>query len=114
MLSPQITGYRVNKKEQFCSEFLSYYFQTDSFQFKLNTLAEQTTRKYIGITEQKKLWSPYPPYEEQVKIVEVLLSIDGKIDLNIGYLMKLQNIKQALMQDLLTGAVRVPLEEATG
>jgi Restriction endonuclease S subunits len=50
---------------------------------------------------------PFPPLPEQQKIAEILLQIDQTIEKEQQYKEKLQRIKQGLMQDLLTGKVRV-------
>jgi type I restriction enzyme S subunit len=62
---------------------------------------------------------PLPPLPEQHHIAEILTTIDTYIEKEQTYLNKLQQIKKGLMQDLLTGKVRVipappkPAEAAT-
>lgn len=53
---------------------------------------------------------PIPPLEEQVMIGNILNRFDSKIDKEQKYYNKLILIKQGLMQDLLTGKVRVKVE----
>jgi type I restriction enzyme S subunit len=48
-----------------------------------------------------------PKKDEQLKIIEKLLSIDAKIQTEQAYLKKLQRMKQGLMRDLLTHKVAV-------
>jgi type I restriction enzyme S subunit len=48
-----------------------------------------------------------PPLPEQQRIAEILSQIDQTIEKEQQYKEKLQRIKQGLMQDLLTGKVRV-------
>jgi type I restriction enzyme S subunit len=50
---------------------------------------------------------PLPPLPEQQRIAEILSQIDQTIEKEEHYKEKLQNIKQGLMEDLLTGKVRV-------
>jgi len=50
---------------------------------------------------------PLPPLPEQQRIAEILSQIDQTIEKERQYKEKLQKIKQGLMQDLLTGKVRV-------
>jgi type I restriction enzyme S subunit len=50
---------------------------------------------------------PLPPLPEQQRIAEILLQIDQTIEKEEQYKEKLQKIKQGLMEDLLTGKVRV-------
>ncbi len=50
---------------------------------------------------------PLPPLPEQKRIDSILLQIDNAIEKEQKYKEKLQRIKQGLMEDLLTGKVRV-------
>lgn len=49
-----------------------------------------------------------PPKHEQQKIVEMLSAVDGKVSVNKRVKGKLDLLKKGLMQDLLSGKVRVP------
>ena len=53
-----------------------------------------------------------PPIEEQCKITNVFQSINDKETAVLEKLSSLKNIKKALMQDLLTGKVRVKVDAA--
>ena len=58
------------------------------------------------------MYIPKPPKHEQERITEVLLKIERYGANEYAVLNKLRSIKTALMQDLLTGKVRVtPLLE---
>jgi type I restriction enzyme S subunit len=50
---------------------------------------------------------PLPPLSEQKRIAEILSQIDQAIEKEEKYKEKLEHLKQGLMQDLLTGKVRV-------
>jgi len=50
---------------------------------------------------------PLPPLSEQKKIASILVSIDAQIQSGESNLQQLQQLKKGLMQDLLTGKVRV-------
>ncbi len=50
-----------------------------------------------------------PPLKEQQKIASVLSSIDNTIEEKQRKLEQTKNLKKSLMQDLLTGKIRVPL-----
>lgn len=62
-----------------------------------------------GLNSQivKKLKIPIPLIDEQKKITEIMDNFDRKIYSEQKYLAKLQKLKIGLMQDLLTGNVRV-------
>jgi len=55
----------------------------------------------------KKIPIPHPPITEQREIGKILSNIDILIKTEKKYLQKLENIKQGLMQQLLTGEKRV-------
>jgi len=63
----------------------------------------------FGITKEtiENALIPLPPLPEQQRIAEILSQIDQTIEKEKQYKEKLQKIKQGLMQDLLTGKVRV-------
>jgi type I restriction enzyme, S subunit len=111
MLTPQVTYYRIGKKEVLSNRFLKLYFESSRFQSILEALSSQSTRSYIGITNQKKLLMVLPSINEQQKIVNIIESIDNKLFNENQRLLKLQECKKGLMQVLLTGKVRVKLSE---
>ena len=51
-----------------------------------------------------------PPLLEQQHIAEILSSVDDTIEKEQQTKMELEALKRGLMQDLLTGKVRVPVE----
>lgn len=110
MLTPQVTLYRVDK-QKLIPEYLLYFFQLYTFQIILEGNAKQSTRNYIGITNQKKMWIYLPDaIEEQKELVAPIIKVDKEV---IGKQIKiktLQRLKKSLMQNLLTGKVRVDVE----
>ena len=56
------------------------------------------------------MYIPIPEKKEQQTIVNALKSIDSKIDLGSQKQAENMKIKKALMQDLLTGKVRVKVD----
>ena len=48
-----------------------------------------------------------PPLEEQEAIAERIAAVDDKISDEVAYKQHLQDLRRSLMQDLLTGKVRV-------
>ena len=106
ILTPQVTCYRVNPDANFSSDFLYQYFLSPDFQSVLKARSFQSTRNYIGITEQKNLTIKYPPLLEQCKIAEILGVWDESIDLLERLIGKTRSRKQGLMQQLLTGKKR--------
>jgi Restriction endonuclease S subunits len=70
-------------------------------------LGSGTTFQEISKSNLANIPIPLPPLPEQQRIAEILSQIDQTIEKEEQYKEKLQKIKQGLMQDLLTGKVRV-------
>ncbi|MFB4166879.1 restriction endonuclease subunit S [Virgibacillus sp. JSM 102003] len=64
----------------------------------------------LNATSFRDLLLMKPPLREQKQISKKLSSIDYKIKIEQQKLSKILEIKQGLMQDLLTGKVRVPID----
>jgi type I restriction enzyme S subunit len=102
-VSQDFTG--IIPKKKINHEFL-FWLLNNSKNFFLD-LTQGTSIN--GIT-RKDLMSynfPLPPLPEQHRIAEILTTTDTYIEKEQTYLNKLQQIKKGLMQDLLTGKVRV-------
>tara|TARA_R110002072_G_scaffold302996_1_gene490926 strand:+ start:42059 stop:43381 length:1323 start_codon:yes stop_codon:yes gene_type:complete len=75
--------------------------------------AKQTTNlASINATQVKSFPLIRPTPEEQGMIVERIAAIDGKIGIEKRHVSKLRSMKSGLMQDLLTGKVRVTVDGA--
>jgi len=61
----------------------------------------------------KQINFPIPPLKEQCSIVKKIDSVDDVLAINEEKSVLFSNLKKALMQDLLTGKVRVNLNEST-
>jgi len=93
-----------------CSKKLNNFFLYYLLQLwkpKFEAVAIGSTIKTIGLPYFKKLKIPVPCVEEQQKIVSTLTSIDNNIEAKQKKLAQTKSLKKALMQDLLTGKVRV-------
>jgi len=70
-------------------------------------LGSGTTFQEITKSNLANIPIPLPPLPEQQRIAEILSQIDETIEKEEQYKEKLERIKQGLMEDLLTGKVRV-------
>lgn len=70
-----------------------------------------TTRSEFSIGVLKRFLLPIAETDEQQRIVTAIAAHDARIHTEETYLAKLQLLKKGLMQDLLTGRVRVPVAE---
>ncbi|WP_051412255.1 restriction endonuclease subunit S [Halonatronum saccharophilum] len=107
VLTPQVTYYRISDSSKLNNKYLKYCLDSDKFQRVLTNLSSQSTRSYIGITKQKKLYIIIPPLEEQEKIATILSSVDEYIEEIDRMIEDLQELKKGLMQKLLTGQWRI-------
>lgn len=94
--------------KRFNHKFFEYFFDWDRFQTKIIDYTQGgAMQNLIGINEFKKIGFPKPPLPEQHRIASILSQIDEAIEKEQRYKEKLERIKQGLMEDLLTGKVRV-------
>ncbi len=89
------------------SYFFKQYFQSDIFikQLLLRSNASAQAGVYLG--ELGKIPVVSLPIEEQTKIAEILNSVDDKLEVLLEKKVSYQELKQGLMQQLLTGKIRV-------
>ena len=81
-------------------------------EFYLTKLYESVTgTKQANLNSDNilEIYVPFPSIEEQSRISKQLLKVDGFISNSKTELSKLQSLKTGLMQDLLTGKVRVKI-----
>jgi type I restriction enzyme S subunit len=99
------TMIKIEPMSNLNGRFLFYILKTH---FKeLNTKISGMYLKHVNKSVFENLKLPLPPPQEQQKIVEILSTIDKKLDIEKNQKVKLKNIKQGLMDLLLTGKVRV-------
>lgn len=70
-------------------------------------LATGSTRQRISRKNMEGITIPKPPHEAQVKIADVLETAKKEVQDEKRYKQHLQDLKRGLMQDLLTGQVRL-------
>lgn len=98
----------LRAKEDICNlKFIEYYFSQYDFYKRVDYIIGGTGQKEISKKEFNNLKVVVPFLKEQEKIVEVLLSADKEIELLEQELFELEEQKKGLMQNLLTGKVRV-------
>jgi type I restriction enzyme S subunit len=90
--------------------FLRYCFELESLKryIELHTIGQAV--KGINLKDLRKMPIPKPLLNESDLIAQRIYSIQNIIGSQISYLNKLQSLKTGLMQDLLSGKVRLPVE----
>jgi len=95
------------RPERVFNDFLKHELMSTGFQSQLAQNATGTTAKGIQQAKLMKLLVPLPPFSEQVTVAEALDAHDALIRAEEAYRDKLAQVKRGLMEDLLTGRVRV-------
>ena len=110
-IGPQLTFLRVDPTKM-SSLFLYIALQSGYFKKQLKQLDSGSAMNFFGIGTTEKFIFALPSLSEQAKIAAVINAVFIKLDtLNIK-LKQTSLIKKALMQDLLTGTVRVNNEQS--
>ena len=91
-------------------EFLVYALKQERFRREVMKVATISANTNINQDALSKLFISIPTQEEQQKISSILSSIDKTIEENQRKLEQAKFLKKSLMNDLLTGKVRVPLQ----
>ncbi|MFS1413450.1 hypothetical protein BCU70_17785 [Vibrio sp. 10N.286.49.C2] len=102
-----LVGIQANESK--CNvHWLFYFLQTQKSE--LDSKATKSAQKNINLQVLKPLTVYLPPLEEQSIIAETLSTVDEKLALLEKQKVETQQLKKGLMQKLLTGEWRVPLD----
>lgn len=93
----------INKK------FLKYWLQSHNFTGNLYKYLAGSVRETLKFKDMKNFKIKLPNLAEQTKIAEILSSVDDEIDLLNQKLEQLNLQKRGIMQNLLSGKIRVKL-----
>lgn len=91
-------------------EFLAYAIKTQRDQ--VMKLVSGTTVFHLYGREMANFYFAVPPVDEQRAIATILADMDAEIDALERRLDKTRAIKQGMMQQLLTGSIRLPVPDA--
>jgi type I restriction enzyme S subunit len=100
----------LTPNERVIPKFLLYLLASPRYQQEMLENAGGSTIKHIYITVVDKMLVGVPSVIEQQKLVDIFDSVFRKLELAENKLSKLNDTKKALMQDLLTGKVRVTID----
>lgn len=85
-----------------------YFFASSTGRGTMSTIISGTNIKGIRASELRELKIPQPPPPEQESIAEALSDADALIESLEQLIAKKRDLKQAAMQELLTGKKRLP------
>lgn len=100
-------GLRPKSTDLLYPYFAKFLFRGENFRKDIYPLAQGSTRFNLSKEGVKRIRIPVPPLSEQKNIASILTSIDKAIEGTQKEINKSQALKQSLMQDLLTGKIRV-------
>ncbi|MBO3463378.1 restriction endonuclease subunit S [Aetokthonos hydrillicola Thurmond2011] len=89
------------------SRYLAYWFVANSSRLLRIVTTSTHGTKRLDMHELLEVNLSYPQRKEQIQIISLLDNVERNIELNHKQLLKLRAQKTGLMQDLLTGKVRV-------
>ena len=100
-------GFRVFDTKKICPKYIAYWFRSSIARKTVSFMAQGSTRYNISKSQFLNLQIVLPQIKEQIEIVKILSDMDKEISELNEHLTKLNNIKQGLMQKLLTGKIRL-------
>ena len=84
-----------------------YYFLSESGQQQIRNVTKGGAQATVTIEDIREFTIPYPNLKERTLIAQTLSDIDNEIEQLEKKLAKYQQIKQGMMQELLTGRIRL-------
>lgn len=110
--SPCLLNQRVGKieiKDEEDRNFIFFLMQSDEYMAQLESDILGTDPPNLSPIQAEKFKVPKIPEKERRRIGEIVMSVERVILAKESKLKAVQNMKKGLMQDLLTGKVRVKL-----
>ena len=100
------------KRKLFDPMFFSYYLNSQEGRARLKDIEIGTTMKHINVGDLLHFEVPVPSeIEEQTAIATILSDMDNEIQTLEQRLANTRQIKQGMMQELLTGRTRLPFDK---
>ena len=100
-------GFRFIEDVKINGLYLAYFFRSRQGRELLYSLAQGAIRYNLSKTSFLKLKFPMPKLEEQTAIATTLSDMDTEIVALEQRLAKTRDLKQGMMQELLTGRIRL-------
>ena len=100
-------GFRFREGAEANGLFLAYYLRSREGRELMQSLAQGSTRYNLSKVALLKSSLPLPPLPEQTAIAEVLTEMDAELAALEQRREKTRALKQAMMQELLTGKTRL-------
>lgn len=96
--------------ERVADGFFPYLWQSRTFQIRLQSKAQSSSGLWmINKRDIAREWVALPPKEEQITMVEILDAASENVSALRAQLVTARRVKQSLLQNLLTGKIRLKL-----
>lgn len=108
--TPALLNQRVGRfitSENVNNKYLYQYCFSNYFINKVNELCSTTGQPNISYNQLESIMISLPSTEEQEKIGSILLNVDEKMEEYENKKQRLEELKKGLMQQLLTGNIRI-------
>lgn len=100
-------AYILPNPDKIYSEFISIFLNSSIGRKYADIVAVGNAQKTVTLQQLSSFPLPVPPLAEQKKIIEIISTFENILSISENRLQMLSEIKHGLMQDLLTGRVRV-------
>ncbi len=94
-------------------DWVMYYLKSREGQLKLFGNVKAGSHQNLILDDIRKIEIPIPKIEKQTRIATILSDMDAEIEALEQKLIKARQIKQGLMQELLTGRIRLVQSNST-
>ncbi|MGW5524606.1 restriction endonuclease subunit S [Gordonia sp. NPDC003950] len=101
----------IRPRDSLVSKFIYYQLQSRETERQIEVLTNTSSQGNIGMGEIERIELNLPPRVEQAAIVTALDDIEREISSIRSRLLKSRDIKTGMMQQLLTGRTRLPVED---
>lgn len=98
---------RLNKEVALNIEFLFYFLNSERIKRHIEALSVQGAQANLSLQNIYDLRIELPSYQEQTAIAQILSDMDAEIEKLEQKLAKYRQVKQGMMQELLTGRIRL-------
>lgn len=101
--------FRMNLNEQIIlNKYFYYISQTEMYNNEIKLITKPAVNQAsFTVADFKSIKISVPPINEQIRIVSILSEVDEKVEESEEKKQKLEELKKGLMQQLLTGKIRV-------
>ncbi len=103
-IAQNIVGFRFSKCNSY---FMKYYFDTNIMQSRFESILMSGVQPSIKVTQLIRLEILIPSSSEQERIATILSDMDAELESLENQLAKARQIKQGVMQELLSGRTRL-------